>query len=127
MKFNQVFHELRKSRGMTQEELAKALGVSRSTIGMYEQGKREPDFETEEKIADYFNVTLDFLRTGGGSAVPTDGQPVWYLDDEATAFALEFLTDPEKRVLLDSVRKLAPEDIRLANEILQRLKGTNDG
>lgn len=61
-KFNEVLKELRTSRNVTQAELAKAIGVSASTIGMYESGEREPNFETEEKLADYFNVTLDALR-----------------------------------------------------------------
>ena len=61
-KFNEVLKELRTSKNVTQAELAKAIGVSASTIGMYESGEREPNFETEEKIADYFNVSLDVLR-----------------------------------------------------------------
>lgn len=61
-KFNEVLKYLRTSRDVTQAELAKAIGVSASTIGMYETGVREPNFETEEKIADYFNVSLDVLR-----------------------------------------------------------------
>lgn len=61
-KFNEVLKYLRTSRGITQAEFAKALGVSPSTVGMYETGEREPNFETEEKIADYFNVSLDVLR-----------------------------------------------------------------
>ena len=61
-KFNEVLKYLRTSRGITQAEFAKAMGISPSTVGMYETGEREPNFETEEKIADYFNVSLDVLR-----------------------------------------------------------------
>ena len=61
-KFNEMLKYLRISRGITQAEFAKVLGVSPSTVGMYETGEREPNFETEEKIADYFNVSLDVLR-----------------------------------------------------------------
>ena len=61
-KFNEVLKQLRTSKNVTQAELAKVIGVSASTIGMYESGEREPNFETEEKIADYFNVSLDMLR-----------------------------------------------------------------
>ena len=61
-KFNEVLKCLRVSRGITQAEFAKAIGVKPSTVGMYETGEREPNFETEEKIADYFNVSLDVLR-----------------------------------------------------------------
>jgi len=61
-KFNEILRYLRTSRDITQAELAKVIGVSPSTIGMYESGVREPNFEIEEKIADYFNVSLDMLR-----------------------------------------------------------------
>lgn len=59
--FQTVLKSLRKSNGLTQDELAKVLKVSRSTIGMYENGSREPDYETLEAIADYFNVDIDYL------------------------------------------------------------------
>lgn len=53
--------QLRKSEKMTQQELADALGVAKSTISMYENDQREPDFETLEAIADYFNVDMNYL------------------------------------------------------------------
>ena len=60
-KFNEILIGLRKSSGLTQEEFAKKIGVSRSAIGNYEKGVRRPDFETTEAIADYFNVSLGYL------------------------------------------------------------------
>jgi len=53
--------KLRLEKQMTQEELAKALQISRSALSLYELNKREPDAETLKKIADYFDVTIDFL------------------------------------------------------------------
>lgn len=60
--FKDMLKLYRNQRGLSQSELAKKLGLSPSTISMYEVGKRQPDFETEEKIADYFNVSLNSLR-----------------------------------------------------------------
>lgn len=60
-KFASIIKSLRIERGITQEQLAALLKVSRSTIGMYETGSREPDFETLEAIADIFNVDMDYL------------------------------------------------------------------
>ena len=60
-KYGQRLKELREKRGYTQEELARILNTSRSRIGMYEQGKRQPDFEMQEAIADLFNVSIDYL------------------------------------------------------------------
>lgn len=52
---------LRKQDNLTQDALSKAIGISKSTISMYENGNREPDFETLESLADFFNVDLDYL------------------------------------------------------------------
>lgn len=52
---------LRKKNKLTQEELAKKLQISRSSLSLYELDKREPDFDTLTKIADLFNVSLDYL------------------------------------------------------------------
>jgi HTH-type transcriptional regulator, competence development regulator len=53
--------ELRKDKKLRQEDIAKILGIARTTYAMYEQGNREPDFDTLNKIADYFEVTIDHL------------------------------------------------------------------
>lgn len=64
---------MRATKGLTQDELSKQLNISRSTIGMYEKGAREPDFETLELIADYFNVDTDYLlgRTTKTTYIPS--------------------------------------------------------
>ena len=59
--FGSRLRQLRKEDNLTQKELAAKLGLAFSTISMYERGIREPDFETTEAIADYFNVSMDFL------------------------------------------------------------------
>lgn len=61
MPFGTVLRILRKRNDMTQKQLSEIIGVSESTIGMYERCQREPDFETLEAIADYFNVDMDYL------------------------------------------------------------------
>ena len=55
---------LRKTAGMSQVQLAKALKISASAVGMYEQGRREPSVELLVAMADIFGVSIDFLVTG---------------------------------------------------------------
>ena len=59
--FGSIMKLLRAEKGMSQQEIADALKVSKSAINMYERGERQPNFETMELIADYFNVDLDYL------------------------------------------------------------------
>jgi transcriptional regulator with XRE-family HTH domain len=60
-RFNEKLRALRKEHNMTQDELADKLGISRSAVGMYEQGRREPDFDKLKVLADYFSVSSDVL------------------------------------------------------------------
>lgn len=53
--------ELRRSKNLTMKELGAIVGVSESTISLYENEKRQPDNDTLFRIADYFNVTLDYM------------------------------------------------------------------
>lgn len=62
MAFKDELRKLRIQDGLSQVELAKKLGLSNSTISMYERGERKPDWETEELIADFFNVNITQLR-----------------------------------------------------------------
>jgi transcriptional regulator with XRE-family HTH domain len=69
---------LRKAAGLSQYELARRLNMGRSALGNYEQGDREPDFETVRKIADFFSVSVDYLlgrpqdQEGAASEVPPE-------------------------------------------------------
>ena len=60
-KFNTRLRELRKSKALSQQNLADIVGMSKSTINMYERGDREPGLEMLETLADFFNVDLDYL------------------------------------------------------------------
>jgi transcriptional regulator with XRE-family HTH domain len=59
--FSQRLKELRQSRNLSQSELAGELQISNRTISMYEQGNSEPSISILVKIAEYFNVTTDYL------------------------------------------------------------------
>ena len=61
MDFKNIILTLRNEKGFSQEQLAKVLHVSKSTVAMWETGQRLPSVEKYEEIADYFNVDMDFL------------------------------------------------------------------
>ena len=64
MEFNEKIQELRKSRGLTQEELAEALFVSRTAVSKWESGRGYPSIDSLKEISKYFSVTIDELLTG---------------------------------------------------------------
>ncbi len=83
--FGKILRELRNSENLTQTQLAEAIGVSFSAISMYERGEREPDFETMEAIADYFNVTMDYLH-GKSKFTTTNNPPAPDVTEDYTTF-----------------------------------------
>ena len=61
MNFNEKLIDLRKTKGMSQEELGAELKVSRQTISKWESGQSYPDFQRLVLLSDYFGLTLDEL------------------------------------------------------------------
>lgn len=59
--FGERLKELRRSRGLLQKELAGQLGVSRNTLASWEAGYRTPEMAAAQRLADYFQVSLDYL------------------------------------------------------------------
>ena len=65
MEFHEKLQELRKRRGLTQEELAEALYVSRTAISKWESGRGYPSIDSLKAVAGYFSVSIDDLLSGG--------------------------------------------------------------
>ncbi|MBQ6535218.1 MAG: helix-turn-helix transcriptional regulator, partial [Firmicutes bacterium] len=61
MEFREKLQELRKSRGLTQEELAEAIFVSRTAVSKWESGRGYPSIESLQELSRFFSVTIDDL------------------------------------------------------------------
>ena len=120
--FNEILKQLRNRDNLSQAELAQKLGVAKSTIGMYESGKREPDFETLESIADFFNVDMNFLLGRDGSE-----NDHYYLNDETRQIAQEAFENPELRTLFHAARDIPPERLKAHIEFMKSLKRQEKG
>ena len=115
---------LRKNRKMTQEDVAKKIGVARTTYAMYEQNSREPDNETLQKLGDFFGVSVDYLlgRTDDPSPIK-----IKYVD-----------LDDEEREIMEQLREVANEygveltdpafikAFEAALELAKRIRGSED-
>lgn len=64
MEFHKKLQELRKQKGLTQEELAGVLSISRTAISKWESGRGYPNIDSLKAIAKYFSVTIDVLLSG---------------------------------------------------------------
>ena len=61
MNFKNVFYNLRKENNLSQLEIANLTGFAKNTVCAWEKGRAQPNFETLMKLADYFNVSIDYL------------------------------------------------------------------
>ena len=108
--FKDMLKYYRKLSKLSQADFAKVLGLSPSTISMYEIGEREPSFEVEEKIADYFNIDLNTLR----------GKDSESLDQVSS----RTLTATESK-LLDAFDRLNQDGQQKATEYIEDLAGND--
>jgi len=97
--FNKKLIALRKSKKLTQEEMASKIGVHRGTYANYERGNRQPDYETLIKIADFFEVSIDYL-----------------LRKETQE---KIINEKAKKILNDPKTFIAARDGEVTDEILQ--------
>lgn len=98
----------RQLRGMTQAQLAEELGCAASTIAMYETGKREPDFDQLEALADVFNVRMrDLVPDQVISTDPWDPNDMDWADKE----------DEATRIMARGMAKMSPENRRKLVEV----------
>lgn len=93
--------ELRSNAHMSQFQLAKVLGIGTSTLGMYETNKRKPSPKVLNRIADYFNVSTDYLLSRTNPADQVHEMTI----DEALGTIMSFdgkpVTDHDKKVMKD--------------------------
>lgn len=123
--FSNTLRALRKDHKVTQEELAKAVGVSKSSINMYERGEREPGIETLNKIAKYFHISMNILL-GNKEAYEDIECFTKVIDDGCRKIALKYgLFSADECKLLPAVRlkdeifglmmdNSSPDSLRLA-------------
>lgn len=127
--FGKILRLLRQEKGLSQQELADALGISKSAISMYERGERQPKTsDIWELIADYFNVDMDYLmgRTNKTTKIiDSNNNASYYLNDETKEIAQEIYENPDLRILFDASKNATPEDLQFIIEMVNRMKGNN--
>ena len=130
--FNERLKELRNVKKLSQRELAEELSVSKSAISMYESGAREPDHEMTEKIADYFNVDMDYLmgRTDvtmrfvsphSCQKIDKNNSQEYYDDETVRAVTDRLRKNPEYSVMFKAATNVKPEDIDFVTQFIEKM------
>lgn len=115
--FAERLKELRKDKNMTQVQLAEELGVSKGTVAMWEIGKREPNFETLNRLSDIFDKRIDYILGYSNDASSPqlteediDQLGRWEVEDQLREIIMAYLS-------LDEYGKTAVESLIKAEKL----------
>lgn len=135
-KFSDIIKDLRRGK-YTQVALAEELGVSKSTVAMWETDSRLPSRESCEQIADLFNVDIDYIygRTNirkkhhfderGNEYISADHireNSGYYIDSETIKMAQALHNNKDMKVLFDAVKDVDSDTLKATADFLQKLK-----
>lgn len=112
--FGRTLARLRKERKMSQYDLAEKMNFSRGKIANYEQGTRQPDFETLQMFADFFEVSTDYL-------LGRTNEPNGSVKTEEEEFEA-FKNDPELNVFYKELPQSDAEAVRKLRDIWEIIK-----
>lgn len=107
-----VFAALMKERGSNINEVARATGISTTSLYDWKAGRYTPKAEKRKKIAEYFGVSLDYLDTGDES-----------LRDPSAEIEQARVSNPDMDELFSLVKKASPEEIKQAIRVFHALIG----
>ncbi|WP_223254231.1 helix-turn-helix domain-containing protein [Halobacillus halophilus] len=120
MSVGNLITKLRKKRNLTQEGLAERVGISRASLSHYEKDRREPDYETLRKLADFFEVSTDYLL-GRSKAAKKTGNEEYDSIEEINRLLDKYEIDEMSFFDIDKWKSMSPEQIRELESYFQYL------
>lgn len=119
----EIFKLLCNKNNVTPYRVCKETGLTTATISNWKAGRYVPKQDKLQKIADYFNVSLEYLMTGEEK----EGGERYYLNDETAQMAQKLFENKELRVLFDAAQDASPEDLKTTYDMLMALKKKERG
>ena len=117
--FSQKLKFLRKKKNLTQSDMANMLGITRQGYGKYESSDSQPDLVTLEKLANFFDVSTDYLL--GRSNSPSPSQ----INRDEEEFQ-SFINDPSLEKWYKELPKSKEEDLRKLRKMWEILKDNGE-
>lgn len=110
------FEALLKERNVRAADVAKATGITTTTLSAWKKGKYEPKNDKIQKIADFFEVPITYFF---------DETPAYYYNEKTAEMAEELANKPGLRVLFDASRDLNEDSLKMFAEMINTYKKTN--
>ena len=119
----EIFEQLLQKFGVSTYQVSKATGIGQSTFSSWKARRNLISGEKAKLIADYFNVSVDYLMTGEEK----DGGETYYLNEETTKMAQSIFENKDLRMLFDAAQDATAEDLQTVHSMLLALKRKERG
>lgn len=110
------FEALLKERNVRAADVAKATGITTTTLSAWKKGRYEPKKDKIQLIADFFEVPITYFF---------DETPAYYYNEKTAELAEELANKPGLRVLFDASRGLSEDNLKMFADMIERFKMTN--
>ena len=118
-----IFEQLLQKYGVSTYKVSKDTGIAQSVFSAWKNGISTPKQDKIQKIADYFNVSVDYLMNGKEK----EGGEKYYINDETASIAQEIFDNKELRLLFDAAKDAQPDDLQTVHQMLLALKRKERG
>ena len=117
-----IFEELLQKYGVSTYKVSKETGIAQSVFSSWKNGISTPKQDKMQIIADYFNVSIEYLMTGKEK----EGGETYYLNDETREIAQEIFENPDLKSLFDMSRKMTPERLKAHIEFIKKMQDSEN-
>lgn len=121
----EYFEVLLKRNNLRISDVQKGTGIPYSTFTDWKAGRYTPKMDKMKKIADFFDVSVDYLMTGKEAPKESTSGKIYYFSDETAEAAVELLSNPYLSALMSAARGCPDEIIKSTTQLLTKLKETN--
>ncbi|NBH15586.1 XRE family transcriptional regulator [Lachnospiraceae bacterium] len=118
-----IFEQLCKKNNVTPYRVCKETGLTTSTISNWKAGRYTPKQDKLQKIADFFDVSIEYLINGKEKEESSG----YYLDEETAKLAQEMFEDEDMRSLFDMKRNMPPERFQAHMDFMKNLYKQENG
>ena len=118
-----IFEQLCKKNNVTPYRVCKETGLTTSTISNWKAGRYTPKQDKLQKIADFFDVSIEYLINGKEKEESSG----YYLDEETAKLAQELFEDEDMRSLFDMKRNMPPERFQAHMDFMKNLYKQENG
>lgn len=119
----EIFEKLLNSTGLKAADVVRGTGLPSSLFSEWKRGKSNPKADKLQLIADFFNVSLEYLMTGKEK----ENGETYYINDDTREIAQKVFESKELRLLFDAAKDAKAEDIETTYNMLLALKRKEKG